>query len=113
MNNQFTTQNNQTQCNVSTKQAGLETPADPIQQQHDQFEPTTLQDTPLMRQISTLMDMMQGKLSALTNQVNNLVQYVAGQTLYTTVNETHVPDKSIDKTHVSNKSLDESHISAT
>ena len=68
-------------------------PAVPATQQMEQVESTQLQDTPVIRQISTLMDMihtLQGQISTLTNKVNNLVQQAAVQTLYRTVDETHV-----------------------
>lgn len=58
----------------------------------ERLETTMPPDSPLMRNISTLMDMihtLQGQVSKLTSEVNKLVQQ-GSQSLYQTVDETHI-----------------------
>lgn len=67
---QVSTQINQTgSSNLSTTEAEVEPPAVPATEQPGHVDTTSQQDTPVIRQISALMDMvhsLQGQISALT-----------------------------------------------
>ena len=61
-----------------------------VAEQLGQVDPTSLQDTPVLHHITTLMDMIhkqQSILSHLTKQVNRLVEQAANESLYRTVDQ--------------------------
>ncbi|MEW8548504.1 MAG: GDSL-type esterase/lipase family protein [Candidatus Thiodiazotropha sp.] len=98
------------QCNDSGQQAEVAiTPAEPLQQ----TEPATtpLEDSPIFRQISSLMDMihtLQGQISTLTSKVNDLVTQAADQTFFKTVDETRI-SASTDNDSTQSQSTDTLH----
>lgn len=102
---QVSTQINQTgSSNLSTTEAEVEPPAVPATEQPGHVDTTNQQDTPVIRQISALMDMvhsLQGQISALTKQINHLVEQAANDTLYKTVDQTSSIDssQSLEKRH--------------
>lgn len=67
----------------------------------EKLETTMATDSPLMRNISALMDMihtLQGQVSTLTSELNKLVLHTSSS-LYQTVDET--VDKTVDETNIS------------
>lgn len=76
----------------TTEEPQSEPPAEPVTKQPEQLEFTQLKDSPVIRQISALMDMistLQGQINTLTKQVNYLVQEAANESLYRTVDQTN------------------------
>ena len=72
----------------------VEPPREPVADQPGQVDPTSLQDTPVIHHITTLMDLihrLQGQISTLTQQVDKLTEQAANESLYRTVDETN-PD---------------------
>ena len=85
---QNSTQNpedNEVIINETVEEPEAELPAGPVAQQPEQVEFTHLHDFHVIRKISVLMDMiatMQGEMSKLTKEVNDLVrQHAANQSL--------------------------------
>lgn len=69
-----------------------EGPASNSQGDTDQLITAQAHDSPIMRNISSLMDMvhtLQGQVSTLTDEINKLVQQAA-ESVYQTVDETHI-----------------------
>ena len=83
---------------VSTTQAPEEGhPVEPEEQQPDKVF-TQLQYSPILRQVSAMMDMistLQGQITTLTTQVNKLVEQAASESLYQTVGETSIDSSNI------------------
>ena len=96
---QISTQPNQSGLINITEEAGEETPGVMLIQELPDTA-TDPQDSPVMRRICVLMDMihslqgevrtMQGEIRTLTKEVNEL----ATQAVYKTVDETHITDTS-------------------
>ena len=88
---QASTQPNQSGTNyTATEGTEEEPPVVLVAEQLGQVDPTSLQDTPLLHHIPTLMDMIhkqQSILSHLTKQVNPLVEQAANESLYRTVDQ--------------------------
>ncbi|MEW8542647.1 MAG: GDSL-type esterase/lipase family protein [Candidatus Thiodiazotropha sp.] len=100
---QVSTQINQSgSSNLTTTEAEVEPPAVPTTEQS--VDSTSQQDTPVIRQISALMDMvhsLQGQISTLTTQINQLVEQAANDTIYRTVDQTNSVDwsQSLENDH--------------
>ena len=99
VNNSLSTSQNTTQdpednkvITETAEEPEAEPPAEPSANQSEQVELTHLHDSPVIRKISVLMDMisaMQGEITRLTKEVNELVQqHTANQSLYRTVDMT-------------------------
>ena len=93
---QVSTQPNQSGGNYSTctiEETQVQPPAVLVAEQPGQVDPaTSLQVTPVILHITTLMDMihkLQRQISILTQQVNKLVEQAANESLYRTVDETN------------------------
>lgn len=90
---QISTQPNQSGLiNYRTTEAGNDHPAVMITQQPNETS-TEPQDSPIIRKVSTLMDMihtLQEQITTLNSQVNDLVS----QAIYRSVDETHISDTS-------------------
>ena len=90
---QVSTQINQSgSTNLTAKETEVEPPAVPAIEQLGHVDSTIQQDTPVIRQISALMDMihsLQGQITTLTTQVNQLVEQAVNDTLYRTVDQTN------------------------
>ena len=90
---QVSTQPNKSECNYQTttiEDSQVEPPREPVTEQPGQVDPTSLQDTPVIHHITTLMDMihkLQGQISTLTQQVNKLTEQAANESLYRTVDK--------------------------
>ena len=91
----FTQEDNEALIDEAVEEPETEPPTGAEAQQPEQVvEYTHLQDSPVIRQISTLMDMistLQGQITTLTTQVNDLVQQASNQSVIRTV------DQSTDK----------------
>ena len=103
--NQDSTQNqkdNEVLINATVEEPENEPPTGPTAQQSEQvINFTHLQDSPVIRQISSLMDMisaLQGKITTLSRQVNNLVQQVANHSLYRTMDQTSASSPILNQT---------------
>ena len=100
---QVSTQPNKSECNYQTstiEDSQVEPPKEPVAEQPGQVDPTSLQDTPVIHHITTLMDMihkLQGQISTMTQQVNKLTEQAAYESLYRTVDEIN-PDPTF-KSH--------------
>ena len=94
-------ENNEVIINETVEEPEAELPAGPVAQQPEQVEFTHLHDSPVIRKISVLMDMiatMQGEMSKLTKEVNDLVrQHAANQSLYRTVDPTNASSPSLNQ----------------
>lgn len=96
---QVSTQSNQSRStNLTTIETEVEPPAVPATEQSGpDVDSTSQQDTPVIRQISALMDMihsLQGQITTLSTQVNQLVEQAVKDTLYRTVDQTNSVDSS-------------------
>ena len=70
---------------------------EPEEQQSDKVF-IQLQDSPIFRQVSAIMDMistLQGQITTLTNQVNKLVEQAASESLNRMVEETSIDSSNI------------------
>ena len=87
--------------NETVEEPEAEPPAWPGAQQPGQVVFTHLHDSPMIRKISVLMDMistMQGEMAKLTKEVNDLVrQHATNQSLYRTVDQTHVSSPTLNQ----------------
>ena len=103
-----------TQCNDSLQQAEVVNPTEPVQQVESAAHSaaaTPLQDSPIIRQISSLMDMihtLQGQISTLTCKVNDLVKQATDQTFFKTVDETRI-SASVGNYSAHSQSMDTLH----
>ena len=75
-------------------------PAEPVAQQPEHMAFTHLHDSPVIRKISVLMDMistMQGEMAKLTKEVNDLVlQHASQHSLYRTVDQTSISSPTLN-----------------
>ena len=76
-------------------------PAESVAQQPEQMAFTHLHDSPVIRKISVLMDMistMQGEMAKLTKEVNDLVlQHASQQSLCRTVDQTSISSPTLNQ----------------
>ena len=79
----------------------VQPPAESVAQQPEQMAFTHLHDSPVIRKISVLMDMistMQGEMTKLTKEVNDLVlQHASQQSLYRTVDQTSISSPTLNQ----------------
>ena len=94
-------EDNEVIINETVEEPVTEPPAGPVTQQPEQVAFTHQNDTPVIRRISILMDMistMQGEINRLTKEVNELVRlHAVEQSLYRTVDETNASSPSLNQ----------------
>ena len=87
--------------NETVEEPEAQPPAESVAQQPEQMAFTHLHDSPVIRKISVLMDMistMQGEMAKLTKEVNELVlQHAGQQTLYRTVDQTSISSPTLNQ----------------
>lgn len=91
---------NQSLITNTAQEPEAEPPTEQVTQQPEQLEFARLKDSPVVRQISTLMDMistLQGQITTLTKQVNHLVQLATSESLYKTVDQTSINSTTINQ----------------
>lgn len=92
--------------NDTVEEAEIQSPAGAEAKESEQVvDFTRLKDSPVMRQISALMDMistLQGQITILTKNVNELVQQAAEQSMYRTVDQISISSPSMNHSAGSN-----------
>lgn len=98
---------NQSLITNTAQEPEAEPPTEQVTQQPEQLEFARLKDSPVVRQISTLMDMistLQGQITTLTKQVNHLVQLATSESLYRTVDQTSINSTTINQSATDERS---------